>query len=377
MSTSKLFQPITVGRLSLSHRVILAPMTRLRVNPVTLSPLLPIVKDYYVQRAKVPGTLLITEGTSIAPKGSGFPNAPEIWTEEQIAAWKEVAYFYSVKVVDGVHAQGSYIYLQIAAMGRQASPDFLKSRDPTFPHVGASALPSAPGVPIPREITKEEIDEHIEFFGIAAANAVHKAGFDGVEVHGANGFLVDQFLQSVSNVRNDEYGGSVEKRVRFPLEVIERVVKKVGADRVGLRLSPWNRSAGMRMEDPIPTFSHLVTRIKELHPDLAYIHVVEARVEGSTDLSPEDLKEFETNDFIRKIWAPKPLISAGGYTRESGIETADKKGDLIAYGRWYVSNPDLPTRLEKNIPLTKYDRPTFYVAGDTSGVGFIDYPFAQ
>ncbi|KAK0445625.1 uncharacterized protein EV420DRAFT_1717322 [Desarmillaria tabescens] len=360
MSTSRLFQPITVGRLSLSHRVVLAPMTRLRVNPVTFSPLLPSVKDYYVQRAKVPGTLLITEGTIIAPKASGFPGAPEIWTEEQISAWKEV--------VDGVHAQGSYIYLQIAAMGRQASPDFLKSRDPTFPHVGPSALPLAPGAPIPREMTKEEINEHIEFFGIAAANAVHKAGFDGVEVHGANGFLVDQFLQSTSNIRDDEYGGNVEKRVRFPLEVIERIVKEVGADRVGLRLSPWNRSAGMRMEDPIPTFSHLVTRVKEVYPDLAFMHVIEAR---------KDIKEFETNDFIREIWAPKPLISAGGYTRDSGTQTADEKGDLIAYGRWYISNPDLPTRLEKNIPLAKYDRPTFYVSGDTSGVGFTDYPFAQ
>ncbi|SJL10816.1 related to NADH:flavin oxidoreductase/12-oxophytodienoate reductase [Armillaria ostoyae] len=369
MSTSKLFQPITVGRLSLSHRVVLAPMTRLRVNPVTLSPLLPLVKDYYVQRAKVPGTLLISEGTVVAPKASGFPGAPEIWTEEQISAWKEI--------VDGVHAQGSYIYLQIAAMGRQASPDFLKSRDSTFPHVGPSALHHAPGAPIPREMTKEEINESIEFFGISAANAVHKAGFDGVEIHGANGFLVDQFLQSTSNVRDDEYGGSVQKRVKFPLEVIERVVKEVGADRVGLRLSPWNRSAGMRMEDPIPTFSYLTTRVKELYPDFAFIHVVEARVDGFTDLSPEDIKEFETNDFIRKIWAPKPLISAGGYTRESGMETAEEKGDLIAYGRWYISNPDLLTRLEKNIPLSKYDRPTFYVSGDTSGVGFTDYPFAQ
>ncbi|KAK0216371.1 hypothetical protein IW262DRAFT_1475400 [Armillaria fumosa] len=369
MSTSKLFQPITVGRLSLSHRVVLAPMTRLRVNPVTFSPLLPLVKDYYVQRAKVPGTLLISEGTIVAPKASGFPGAPEIWTEEQISAWKEI--------VDGVHAQGSYIYLQIAAMGRQASPDFLKSRDPMFPHVAPSALPLAPDAPVPREMTKEEINEYIEFFGISAANAVHRAGFDGVEIHGANGFLVDQFLQSTSNVRNDEYGGSVEKRVKFPLEVIERVVKEVGADRVGLRLSPWNRSGGMRMEDPIPTYSYLTTKVKVLYSDFAYIHVVEVRVDGFTDLSPDDIKESENNDFLRKIWAPKPLISAGGYTRDSGIETADEKGDLIAYGRWYISNPDLSTRLEKNIPLSKYDRPTFYISGDTTGKGFTDYPFAQ
>ncbi|KAK0183694.1 hypothetical protein F5146DRAFT_1229816, partial [Armillaria mellea] len=317
VSTSKLFQPITVGRLSLSHRVVLAPMGRFRVNPVTLSPLLPLMKDYYVQRAKVPGTLLITEGTTIAPKASGIPALPEIWTEEQISAWTE----------------GSYIYMQIFAMGRQASQDYLKSRDSTFSHAGASALAHTPGAPIPREMTKEEIDEYIELFGIAAANAVHNAGFDGVEIHGANGHLVDQFLQSASNVRNDEYGGNVQKRARFPLEVIERVVKEVGADRVGLRISPWNRRAGMRMEDPISTFSYLATQVKELYPDFAYIHVVEARVDGLNDLAPEDIKEYETNDFIRKIWEPKPLISAGGYTRESGMETADEKGDLIAYGR--------------------------------------------
>ncbi|KAK0451354.1 uncharacterized protein EV420DRAFT_1621801 [Desarmillaria tabescens] len=352
MSTSKLFQPITVG-------LVLAPLTRLRVNPTTLVPLLPVVKDYYAQRAKIPGTLLVTEGTIIAPKASGYPSVPEIVTGEQIAAWKEI--------VDG---------MQLGAVGRQALPDNLKSRDPTFPHVGASALLPAPGAPVPRAISKEEIKEHIDFFGIAAANAVHKAGFDGVEIHGAHGFLVDEFIQSVSNVRDDEYGGSLENRVRFPLEVIGRVAEVVGADRVGLRLSPWNRGVGMRMEDPIPNFSHLVSRVKELYPDLAYIHVVETRVDGTADVAPEDIKEFETNDFIRKIWAPKPFISAGGYTRESGIMTADEKGDLIAYGRWYISNPGLPVRLEKNIPLTKYDGSTFYVSGDTSGVGFIDYPFA-
>lgn len=135
--------------------------------------------------------------------------------------------------------------MQIGAVGRQALPDVLKSRDPTFPHIGASALPPMPGAPIPRAITKEEIKEYIDFFGTSAANAVHKAGFDGVEIHGANGFLVDEFIQSVSNIRDDEYGGSLENRVRFPLEVIERVTREVGADRVGFRFSPWNRGQGV------------------------------------------------------------------------------------------------------------------------------------
>ncbi|KAK0188337.1 hypothetical protein F5146DRAFT_1104015 [Armillaria mellea] len=305
MSTSKLFQPITIGHLSLVQ-------------------------------------------TSL-PKASGYPCQPEIWTDKQIAAWKEV--------MDGLDA-----------VGRQALPDVLKS---------PSALPPMPSAPIPRAMTKEEIKEYIDFFGISAANAVHKARFDGVEIHGANGFLVDEFIQSVSNVWDDEYGGSLENRARFPLEVIECVMREVGADRVGFRLSPWNQGQGMCMEDPIPTFSYLVSWVKELYPEFAYIHVVETCVDGMTDVAPEDIKEFETNDFIRKIWAPKPLISAGGYTGDSGIETADRKGDLIAYGQWYISNPDLPAKLEKNIPLTKYDHSTFYVPGDTSGVGFTDYPFAS
>ncbi|KAK0492507.1 hypothetical protein EDD18DRAFT_1310874 [Armillaria luteobubalina] len=356
MSTSNLFQPITVGRLSLSHRVVLAPMRRFRVDPVTLAPLQPLV----------PGSLLITEGTMVAPKASGVPALPEIWTEKQISAWTEI--------VDGVHAQGSYIYMQIAAFGRQASPEYLESRDSTFPHVGASALPHAPDAPILREMTKEEINEYVEFFGIATANAVHKAGFDGVKILGANGFLVDQFLQSASNIRDDEYGGSVQKRVRFPLEIIERVVKEVGADRGGAQAE--SMESWCRTGDPIPTFSYLTMRVKELYLDFAYIHVVEARVDGATDLSPEDIRAFETNDFIRNICAPKPLISAGGYTRESGMQAADDKGGLIAYGRWYLSNPDLVTRLEKNIPFTKYDRSTFYVPGDASGVGYTYYPVA-
>ncbi|KAK0187588.1 hypothetical protein F5146DRAFT_1141026 [Armillaria mellea] len=190
----------------------------------------------------------------------------------------------------------------------------------TFPHIGASALPLMLSAPIPRAITKEEIKEYINFFGISAANAVHKARFDGVEIHDANGFLVDEFIQS--------------------MKVIECVTRE---------------GQGMHMEDPIPTFSHLVLQVKELYPELAYIHVVKTRVDGMTDVAPKDIKEFETNDFIRNIWVPKLLISVGGYMRDSGIETANRKGDLIAYGQWYISNPDIPAKLEKNILLTKYD----------------------
>ncbi|KAG7441239.1 FMN-linked oxidoreductase [Guyanagaster necrorhizus] len=238
-----------------------------------------------------------------------------------------------MKVVDGVHAQGSYFYMQIGAAGRQPFPDDPQiSRSPTFPHIGASALPPSAGAPASRARMKEEIKEHLDFFGTAATNA---AGFDGVKIHGANGVLVDEFIQSM-------FGRAVEA-VR-------------GVVRVRLRLRPSNRTGGMGMDGPLPTFSHLVMRVKELYPDFAYLHVIEVRVDGG--------REVETDDFIRKIlWAPRPVISAGGYTRELGMQTAEEKGGLNAYGMWYISNfqSDLPKRLEKNIPLTKYDRSTFYM----------------
>ncbi|KAI0818987.1 FMN-linked oxidoreductase [Irpex lacteus] len=361
MSSPKLFTPTKVGNSTLQHRIVLAPLTRFRASDSHV-PITELVAEYYAQRAAVPGTLLLAEGTLVSPQSTGWPNAPGIWSKDQVAAWKEV--------VDAVHARGSFIYLQIFAMGRVASPEVLEKEGP-FPLVSSSDIIPTGGSVAPRPLTIPEIKQYVDDFATAAANAVDGAGFDGVEVHAANGYLLDQFVQDVANHRTDEYGGSIENRARFALEILDAVVKKIGAERTGFRISPWSNFQDMRMKDPIPTFSYIVQQIAERYPNFAFLHVIEPRVDASTDRTPS---EEESNDFIRKIWQPRPLISAGGYNRELSIEAAETKGDLIAWGRYYVSNPDLPLRLKKNLPLTKYDRSKFYNAKEAAG--YIDYSYA-
>ncbi|KAJ4482333.1 NADH:flavin oxidoreductase/NADH oxidase [Lentinula aciculospora] len=356
VATSNLFSPIKVGTMQLNHRVVMAPMTRLRTS--NASAVLKVTKEYYSQRASTPGTFLISEGTVIAPRATGFPGAPGVWSGEQIVAWKEV--------VDAVHAKGSYIYLQIAAMGRVAQPSVLKSYDPAYDVAGAGDIPVAGGE-VPRPMTVEEIQASIGLFAQAATNAVHKAGFDGVELHGANGFLIDQFIQDVSNNRTDEYGGSMENRVRYALEVVDAVVKVVGEERTSIRLSPWAKDQDMGMKAPVPTFTHLISRLKNTHPNLAYIHLIQSR-----DL--DDLKQ--SNEIFFNTWLPRPLVVADGFTRETALKLAEREALLVAFGRQFISNPDLPLRLKSDIPLSVYDRTTFY-GGDESGKGYIDYTFAS
>lgn len=269
-----------------------------------------------------------------------------------------------------MHEKSSFIFAQIVACGRTGDPDVLQAEG-GFELTGPSDIPIK-GRPNPRPLTVSEIKEFVQLFATVAANAMNVAGFDGVELHSANGYLLDQFLQDVSNNRTDEYGGSIENRVRFLLEVVDAVVKAIGPTKVGVRLSPWSDYNEMGMRDPIPTFSYLVSRLTELHPTLAYIHVIEPRVSG---LGDRNVRVGESNDFIRNIWSPRPLISAGGYTRELAIAAADKAGDLIAFGRHFIANPDLPRRLIADVPLNRYDRSTFYAPGDPKG--YIDYPFSD
>ncbi|KAH9476285.1 Chanoclavine-I aldehyde reductase fgaOx3 [Psilocybe cubensis] len=378
-----LFQPIRVGDLDLSHRVVLAPLTRFRADDKHV-PLPDLVAEYYAQRASIAGTLLITEATFIAPKAGGYPYVPGIWSEDQIKAWK--------KVTDAVHAKGSYIYLQLWALGRTASPKTLQdelgtSPDAPSPYVSASAIPlsTRPATdPLPRPLTESEITEYTELYAQAAENAVKLAGFDGVEIHGANGYLIDQFLQDVTNQRTDKYGGSEENRARFALEVIDAVVKRIGATKTALRLSPWNPYSDMGMKDPVPTFSYLISQIVEKHPDLAYIHAVEKRLINADQAqaiasTAEYKSEGAENDFIRKIWSSdgkRRFITAGGYTLETGLKTAEQKGDLVAFGRHYISNPDLPFRLKNALEIQKGDRSTYYSQGKTDPKGYTDYPFS-
>ena len=239
------------------------------------------------------------------------------------------------QVVDAVHANGSYIFVQLWAFGRATDLELLKAEDPNFDFVGASAIPMSSSDPTPRPLTAEEIKTYVQWYADAADRAVNQAGFDGVELHFANGYLPDQFLQDVSNQRTDEYGGSIENRAKFPLEIIEAVTKVVGEDLVGFRISPWNTWQGMKMEDPKPTFAYFVSQAKERFPNLAYLHATEPRVAGIED---NDSNNVDSNDFLREIWGDKVFIAAGGYTPQTAAETANTEGGLIAFGRYYIAN---------------------------------------
>ena len=251
VSTSKLFSPLQIGDFTLKHRVVLAPTTRYRASDEHVHGDLAV--KYYNQRSREPGTLLITEATFIAPRAGGLGNVPGIWNQEQIAAWKKVRPtrpvvvhpcidIFEIQVTDTVHANGSYIFAQLWTLGRAATPSILQ-QEGDFPYVSASNIPLPGSTDIPRPLTEQEIQEYVVDFAQAAKNAV-EAGFDGVEIHGANGYLIDQFLQDVSNDRTDAYGGTVEKRSRFALEVVNAVTKAIGTKKTAIRLSPWNDYQG-------------------------------------------------------------------------------------------------------------------------------------
>ncbi|KAJ7857041.1 hypothetical protein B0H13DRAFT_2077808 [Mycena leptocephala] len=360
MSSAKLFHPTRVGDIELNHRVVFAPTTRFRADAGHVP--FPHVAEYYEQRASTSGSLLISEATLIASRAGGHKHAPGIWSDEQISAWKSIT--------DRVHAKGSYMYLQLWALGRAAEIEALA--EDGLPYVSASDVPLKGG-PTPRPLSSEEIQEYVQLYATAASNAVHKAGFDGVEIHAANGYLLDQFLHDRSNIRTDTYGGSVENRTRFPLEVAEAVVKAVGQKRTAMRISPWGTYLDMHFDNPKPTYTHLVAQLRDRYPDFAYLHVVEPRVDGAETV--EVIKDGYSNDFIRDIWGGR-LISAGGYTRETAIAAAEDKGDLIAFARPYVANPDLPYRLLHGIALAIGNRALYYAPGSIDPRGYTDYPFA-
>ncbi|KAF2228306.1 NADH flavin oxidoreductase/12-oxophytodienoate reductase [Elsinoe ampelina] len=360
-SSSRLFEPLRIGSLNLSSRLIMAPLTRFRADGEHVP--LPFVAEYYAQRACVPGTLLITEATFISPQAGGYPSVPGIYSQPQIDAWK--------KIVDAVHEKGGYIYLQLWALGRAAKGAVLK-QEGAGDVVSASDLPIEGGGDTPRPLTEEEIQQYIKDYAQAAKNAVHGAGFDGVEIHGANGYLVDQFLQDVSNKRTDAWGGSVEKRARFGIEVSKAVVEAVGADKTGIRLSPWSTFQSMKMANPIPQFTYLLQELKKLM--LAYVHVVESRVSGNADV-----ESTEKNDFVFNLWDVSPVLTAGGFKPDSAKRFVDeeyKDKELgVVFGRYFISTPDLVYRIKNGLELQPYDRDTFYNPGKPEG--YIDYPFSE
>ncbi|KGO41320.1 Aldolase-type TIM barrel [Penicillium expansum] len=356
---TKLFTPLRVGRVELSNRLAMAPMTRFRTDD-NHTPL-PIVKEYYAQRASVPGTLLISEATSIAARAGGYPHAPGIYNDAQIAAWKEVT--------DAVHAKGSYIYLQLWALGRVASRELLKAEG-GFDLISSSATAVNADSPTPRALTESEIHEWIADYAQAARNAI-AAGFDGVEIHAANGYLIDQFLQDTCNKREDAWGGSVEGRAKFAVEVSRAVVEAVGADRTGIRLSPWGEFQVTRMENPKPQFGYLAAELAKL--GLAYTHLVEPTTEGNATVEAGDNLDF----FLKAYGKASPVIVAGGYEADSAVQAVDEKyvdyDAIVGIGRPWISNPDLPFRIQKGIPFAPYDVSTFYIQDPK---GYTDYAFS-
>lgn len=274
---------------------------------------------------------------------------PGIWNEAQIASWK--------RVTEAVHAKGSFIYLQLWALGRAASPAVLKKELGQEAKVISSGDLGFEGGAKPTPLTEAEIKEYVGFYAQAAKNAV-AAGFDGVEIHGANGYLIDQFLQDVSNNRTDSWGGSIVNRARFGIEVAKAVVAAVGAERTGIRLSPFSEFQGMRMADPRPQFSYFAQELKKLK--LAYIHVVESRIAGNADVEQTDKVNF-----LVDVWDNQsPVLIAGGFRPSSARTLVDEeyknKDVAVVFGRYFISNPDLVFRLKEGIEFTPYDREKFY-----------------
>ncbi|EED16347.1 NADH:flavin oxidoreductase/NADH oxidase family protein [Talaromyces stipitatus ATCC 10500] len=368
-----LFTPLQVGRLQLSHRIALAPLSRYRVEDNTHTPIVSLVKEYYTQRASTPGTLLISEATLITPQAGAYTNAPGIWSEAQIKAWKEI--------VDAIHAKGSYIYLQLWALGRAADPVALRAQPggEKFEVVSSSStlLVNEERVhDTPRALTEEEIQQYIRDYATAAKNAVERAGFDGVEIHGANGYLIDQFIQNIVNHRTDRWGGSAENRARFALEIVKAVSEAVGADRTAIRFSPYSTYNDMNMTDSDrdETFTYLAQEVAKFK--LAYVHLVESRVSGNADVEqPQGSLQF----FLDAYRDASPLVLAGGYKAHSAKEAVETRYKdhqvVIAFGRPFISNPDLPFRIKEGIELAPYNRDTFYLFKDPKG--YVDYPFSE
>lgn len=358
MENSRLFEPIRIGPCQLSHRLGMCPLTRYRASE-DHTPTDDMV-TYYEQRSRVPGTLIITEGTFISAEDGGYAHAPGIYTNTQIDRWK--------KVTDAVHANGSYIFCQLWALGRTADATVAKREGITIS--GPSDIPVDTDRVVPQRLTVPQIKERVGNYKTAALNA-RAAGFDGVELHGANGYLIDQFLQDVVNDRSDEYGGDIEARSRFALEVAKTVSDTIGADRVGIRLSPWSVFNSMRMQDPIPQFTDVIQGLSKL--GLAYLHLVESRIAGAADVEGSDKL-----DFAYEAWEG-PILVAGGYTVNSAAKLVDEERrskDIVAmFGRYFISTPDLPFRIQHGLPLTAYDRSTFYTPMQAEG--YVDYPFSK
>jgi N-ethylmaleimide reductase len=353
-----LFTPFRLGPYELRNRLVMAPMTRSRAGEGNVPT--PLMAEYYAQRAGA--GLIVTEGSQVAPEGVGYPNTPGIHTDAQVDGWRAVT--------DAVHAQGGRIFLQLWHVGRVSHPGMQPGGalplGPSAIGIEGEMLYTAAGpVPFvtPRALGTEEIAGVVEQFAEGARRA-YRAGFDGVELHGANGYLIDQFLRDGSNHRTDRYGGTAENRARFLSEVTAAVVDVWGGERVGVRVSPVGAYNGMRDSDPVATFSVAANALNRF--GLAYLHVVEpvGEVASGGRISP-----------VLKSIFRGPFIANGGYDGDTGSAAVrGGQADLVSFGTAFLANPDLPERLRAGAPLNEPDRATFYGGGER---GYTDYPVLE
>ena len=355
-----LFAPTSLGSLSLRNRIVMSPMTRSRCTEANTPN--DLMAEYYSQRAGA--GLIITEGTSPSPNGVGYPRIPGIWSARQVEGWKTVT--------DAVHAKGGRIFTQLMHSGRVGH---LANLPPGAAVLAPSAVQAAGEVytdaqgnqphPVPRAMTDAEVRHAIDEFVQAARNAI-AAGFDGVELHGANGYLIEQFLSPQTNQRADAWGGSINKRLLFALEVARAAAAAIGGERVGIRLSPFGVNAGMTAYPEIDeTFKALVARLAAT--GIQYVHVVDHSAMGAPEVS-EELKRA-----LRAAW-PRTFMLAGGFNRASAeAALREGRGDLVAFGRAFLANPDLVSRMERGQALNDPDFATFYTPG---AKGYTDYPAA-
>jgi N-ethylmaleimide reductase len=357
MSTSKLFEPYKLGANTLTNRTVMAPLTRNRALPGNVPN--PLAIEYYSQRASA--GLLVTEGTPVSQQGQGYQDVPGIYTKEQIAGWK--------KVTEAVHAKGGHIYMQIWHVGRISHVSLQ-------PNGGAPVAPSAirantktfvnntfTDVSEPRALELGEIQGVIDSFARGAANAV-EAGFDGVEIHGANGYLLEQFARDSTNKRTDAYGGSLENRAKLMLEVAAAVAKEIGGDRTGIRISPVTPANDAAADTQAQELFDYITDGLSAEK-LVYLHVVEGATGGPRDVAPFDYAS------LRKRFKGTYIANNGFDLALANKVLAADAADLIAFGKPFISNPDLVERLKTGAPLNDADKATFYGGG---AKGYTDYP---
>ncbi|MGY2735787.1 alkene reductase [Sphingomonas sp. UYP23] len=351
-----LFDSYTLGAIPLANRIVMAPLTRNRAGAGFVPG--PFAADYYAQRATA--GLLIAEATQVSQQGQGYQDTPGIYTDAQVDGWRVVT--------DRVHVAGGKIFLQLWHVGRishvdlqpnggaPVAPSAIRAKAKTF--VGNAFVDTS----TPRALKLDEIPGVVEDFRRAAANAI-RAGFDGVEVHGANGYLLDQFAKDGANHRTDAYGGSIENRARLMLEVTKAVVAEVGADRTGIRISPVSPASGVSDSNPQPLFDYIVDALSAL--DLVYLHVIEGATGGDRDFAPFDYAS------LRRRFA-NAYMANNGYTLELAT-TAIESGaaDLVAFGQPYIANPDLVARFRQHAPLNTIDQDTLYGG---AAKGYTDYP---